>query len=121
MDGIKSRKELISEISNALQMHFDEGCFYLSLTEQEVGLNAPAAVVGEDCVWPHVGDEVIRIDPLESRESFKSMVDFARSQGFEMALDNNRRHHEIYLSDPRKTAAEKLRTVIRHPVKKIMS
>ncbi len=26
-------------------------------------------------------------------------------------------HHEIYLSDPRKTAAEKLKTVIRQPVK----
>lgn len=71
---------MISEVSNALQMHFDEGCFYLSLTAQEVGLNAPAAVVGEDCVWPHVGDEVIRIDPLESRESFNSMVDFADKQ-----------------------------------------
>ena len=27
------------------------------------------------------------------------------------------RHHEIYLSDPRKTAADKLKTVIRYPVK----
>jgi len=26
------------------------------------------------------------------------------------------RHHEIYLSDPRKTAPEKMRTVLRHPV-----
>lgn len=29
-----------------------------------------------------------------------------------------RRHHEIYLGDPRKTAPERLRTVLRHPVKK---
>ena len=29
-----------------------------------------------------------------------------------------KRHHEIYLSDPRRTAPEKLRTVLRHPVKK---
>lgn len=28
------------------------------------------------------------------------------------------RHHEVYLSDPRKTPAEKLRTVIRQPVKR---
>lgn len=28
-----------------------------------------------------------------------------------------RRHHEIYLSDPRKTAPEKLKTVLRHPVR----
>ena len=30
-----------------------------------------------------------------------------------------RRHHEIYLSDPRKTACEKLKTVLRHPVVKL--
>jgi hypothetical protein len=29
---------------------------------------------------------------------------------------SERKHHEIYLSDPRKTAAEKLKTVLRHPV-----
>lgn len=28
-----------------------------------------------------------------------------------------KRHHEIYLSDPRKTSVDKLKTVIRHPVK----
>jgi hypothetical protein len=28
-----------------------------------------------------------------------------------------KRHHEIYLSDPRKTSLDKLKTVIRHPVK----
>ena len=26
-------------------------------------------------------------------------------------------HHEIYLSDPRKTAAEKLKTILRQPVR----
>jgi hypothetical protein len=31
----------------------------------------------------------------------------------------NGKHHEIYLSDPRKTAPEKLRTVLRQPVKKV--
>ena len=29
---------------------------------------------------------------------------------------SERKHHEIYLSDPRKTAPEKLKTVLRHPV-----
>ena len=32
--------------------------------------------------------------------------------------DFNGRHHEIYLSDFRKTAPEKLKTILRHPVKK---
>ena len=32
-------------------------------------------------------------------------------------ITDKRLHHEIYLSDARKTAPEKLRTVIRHPIK----
>jgi len=31
------------------------------------------------------------------------------------------KHHEIYLSDPRKTAPEKLKTILRQPVKKIVT
>lgn len=34
-------------------------------------------------------------------------------------INENRYHHEIYLSDPRRCAAEKLKTVIRHPIRKI--
>jgi hypothetical protein len=33
-------------------------------------------------------------------------------------LTENGHHHEIYLSDPRRTPTEKLRTVIRQPVRK---
>ena len=33
-------------------------------------------------------------------------------------LSDTRLHHEIYLSDARKTAPEKLKTVIRHPIRK---
>lgn len=36
--------------------------------------------------------------------------------GYKADLSDTRRHHEIYLSDIRKTPTEKLRTVIRHPV-----
>ena len=32
-------------------------------------------------------------------------------------LTDDRRHHEIYLSDARKVAPEKLKTIIRHPIK----
>jgi hypothetical protein len=31
----------------------------------------------------------------------------------------NGKHHEIYLSDPRRVAAEKMKTVLRQPVKKV--
>ena len=45
------------------------------------------------------------------------MNDFAEAQGYQIAIDDVRRHHEIYLSDPRRTAPDKLKTVIRHPIK----
>ncbi len=32
---------------------------------------------------------------------------------------DERHHHEIYLSDPRKVAPERCKTVIRHPIKKL--
>ena len=49
----------------------------------------------------------------------KLMDDFSAANGYELNFSATRFHHEIYLSDPRKTAPEKLKTVIRHPVRKI--
>ena len=46
------------------------------------------------------------------------MDSYAESMGYKIDINPQRQHHEIYLSDPRKTAPEKLKTVIRHPVKK---
>lgn len=42
---------------------------------------------------------------------------FAEEQGLAIDLTPQRRHHEIYLSDPRRTAPEKLKTVIRLPTR----
>ena len=41
------------------------------------------------------------------------------SQGYELDITEARRHHEIYLSDARKVAPEKRKTVIRHPIRKV--
>jgi hypothetical protein len=43
---------------------------------------------------------------------------FAAENGYLPDFGDGRRHHEIYLADPRKVEPEKLKTVIRHPVKK---
>ena len=51
-------------------------------------------------------------------ESIAQMDAYLAQQGYENDLDGGRLHHEIYLSDPRKTAPEKLKTVIRHPIRK---
>ena len=42
---------------------------------------------------------------------------YLEQNGYENDMSENRLHHEIYLSDARKTAPEKLKTVIRHPIK----
>ena len=45
------------------------------------------------------------------------MHDYMMSQGYELDINAQRFHHEIYLSDARRVAPERLRTVIRHPVR----
>lgn len=50
-------------------------------------------------------------------ETLHLMDAFAEEQGYELDF-GNRRHHEIYLSDPRKAAPEKCKTVLRHPIRK---
>lgn len=46
------------------------------------------------------------------------MHKFMAENGYELDITDKRLHHEIYLSDPRRCDASKLKTVIRHPIKK---
>ena len=46
------------------------------------------------------------------------MNEYLVENGYENDINDKRLHHEIYLSDPRKTMPEKCRTVIRHPIRK---
>ena len=45
------------------------------------------------------------------------MHKYMEEQGYKLDITDERMHHEIYLSDARKVAPEKLKTVIRHPIK----
>lgn len=59
----------------------------------------------------HVGpydDEPATVDAMHA---------FAASQGYELDFSDTRRHHEIYLSDPRKADPAKMKTVVRHPIR----
>ena len=49
-------------------------------------------------------------------ETVRIMTEFAEAQGYAIDISDSRYHHEIYLSDARKTVPEKLKTVIRHPI-----
>ena len=48
----------------------------------------------------------------------QQMHEFMEKEGYELDITDRRLHHEIYLSDVRKVALDKLKTVIRHPIKK---
>ena len=52
-------------------------------------------------------------------DSIEKMKSYIALNGYKEDLSDKRLHHEIYLSDPRKCAPERIRTVIRHPIKSI--
>ncbi len=51
--------------------------------------------------------------------SIENMRTFISENGYAEDFSDGRFHHEIYLSDPRRTAPNKLKTIIRHPVRKL--
>lgn len=53
-------------------------------------------------------------------ESVAIMDEYLRENGYENDISETRMHHEIYLSDARKVAPEKLKTVIRHPIRRAL-
>ena len=52
-------------------------------------------------------------------ETVEAIHEYMKENGYELDITDKRYHHEIYLSDPRKTEASKLKTVVRHPIRKI--
>ena len=56
------------------------------------------------------------------REATAATVDamhrFIEDQGYVLDITDQRMHHEIYLSDARKVAPERLKTVVRHPIRR---
>ena len=63
--------------------------------------------------------QCMHIGPYDTEpETLRQMDAFAAEQGYVPDFTAGRLHHEIYLGDPRRTAPEKLKTVLRHPVRK---
>lgn len=60
--------------------------------------------------------QVLHVGPYsEEGPTIAAMEEFAKAEGYTLAG----KHHEIYLSDPRRTAPEKLKTIIRHPLERV--
>lgn len=63
--------------------------------------------------------QCMHIGPYDNEpETVELMHRYMQEQGYELDINDSRRHHEIYLTDARKVAPEKLKTVIRHPIRR---
>ncbi|CDR30643.1 Uncharacterized conserved protein [Acholeplasma oculi] len=63
--------------------------------------------------------QMLHIGPYDTEvQTIQQMNEFMNQEGYEIDFSPERLHHEIYLSDPRKVSSEKLKTIIRHPIKK---
>lgn len=63
--------------------------------------------------------QVMHIGSYDDEPATVASLDgFATQNGYVLDIGEIRRHHEIYISDPRKVAPEKLKTVLRHPIRK---
>ena len=49
----------------------------------------------------------------------EKMHDYAAQNGYVLDINDKRLHHEIYLSDPRRCDVNRLKTVVRHPIKSL--
>ena len=63
--------------------------------------------------------QCMHIGPYDKEpETVEFMHKYMHENGYELDITEDRFHHEIYLSDPRRCDENKLKTVIRHPIKK---
>ena len=63
--------------------------------------------------------QCMHIGPYDDEPAtIQKMHAFMTAQGYALDITASRLHHEIYLSDARKVDPSRLKTVIRHPVKK---
>jgi len=63
--------------------------------------------------------QCLHIGPYDDEpNTVERMHQYMEEQGYTLDISDQRLHHEIYLSDARKVAPEKLKTVIRHPIRK---
>lgn len=64
--------------------------------------------------------QIMHLGPFDDEPASVALMDaYLAENGYATDFSASRLHHEIYLSDARKVAPEKWRTVIRHPIKKL--
>lgn len=77
-------------------------CSHVRLVQFKEGLSVQCMHVG-----PYIEE------PL----TVEKMKKYTLEKGYTIDLTDNRNHHEIYLSDPRKTESAKMKTILRYPIR----
>lgn len=92
---------------------FSWACGRLAKKRPELDLGKARFWRWEEGLCAHL----LHIGPYDAEAaSIDALAAFIAEQGYTQDFSATRRHHEIYLGDPRRTAPEKLKTVIRHPI-----
>lgn len=94
---------------------FEEAKKTLGKKKPELDLSAARYTIWEEGLCAQIMHKGSYDDEPETIEKLEQ---FINDSGFVTDLSNERWHHEIYLSDPRKAAAKNLKTVIRHPIRR---
>lgn len=122
-DGIKgvdnSRKDLFNWISLIRLPDFvtkEEFCWAVAEAEKKKKIDCSKAEFLT--VEEGLCAQILHLGAFDDEPETVAIMDrFLEEEGYENDFESGRLHHEIYLSDARKTAPEKLKTVIRHPIR----
>lgn len=64
--------------------------------------------------------QIMHLGPFDNEPETVALMDaYLAENGYVTDITGDRLHHEIYMSDARKVAPEKWKTVIRHPIRKM--
>jgi hypothetical protein len=91
-----------------------DGLVNEALRQVEKKTNPPAlSKIGFESFHEGLSAQIMHIGPYSAEgPTIERLHDFIKENGYEL----RGKHHEIYLSDPRRSAPEKMRTVIRQPM-----
>ncbi|MDR2696854.1 MAG: GyrI-like domain-containing protein [Holophagales bacterium] len=94
---------------------FDMAKFTLAKKKPELNLSLAGLVTFNEGLCA----QIMHIGSYDNEPATIGVLEkFIAESEYNNHISESRKHHEIYLSDPRKTAPEKLKTVIRHPIVK---
>jgi len=114
-DGSFSKEDLVFKLM-IRQPEFVDSSFFENM--RELAMQKKSNPRLKECLLETIEEgpcvQMLHLGPYDDEPaSFRRMEDFAKSQGLSRA---SMKHREIYLSDARKTSAEKLKTTLRFKV-----